>query len=107
MLLFLARDSKWPSDLEALRAIITEFYFEIAKLLKQEHDVISKVKPDHLDVLFEGLVFRLRLYQPKEILLLKKYINEEGLTSYKETAESLALEKKLNILPSMISALNG
>lgn len=104
---FVVRDSKWPNEIKALRAIITEFYFEISKLLKEDHSITSKVKEDHLDILFEGLVFRLRLYQPKEVLLLKKYVNEEGLTTYQDTLESLNIEKRLNILPSLISALNG
>lgn len=101
------RDSKWPNDLNALRSIITEFYFEIAVLLKQNFNMLAKVKSNHIDILYEGVLFRLRLYQPKEILLLKKHTNEEGTTSYKETVESTELEKTLHIIPSLIGALNG
>lgn len=87
--------------------MLTEFYFEISRLLKEDYKIVSSVTPDYIDVFYEGFVFRLRLFQPKEISLLKKYVNEEGAVAYKDTPESLELERKLDILPKIIGALNG
>lgn len=87
--------------------MLTEFYFEMSKLLKEDYKIVSTVKIDHIDVLYKGFVFRCRLFQPKEVSLLKKYIDEEGVVAYKDTPESLELEKKLDVVPKIVGALNG
>ncbi|XP_065166776.1 nucleolar protein 6-like [Atheta coriaria] len=103
----LALNSKWPKTLEAMRAMKTIYYFEISKLLRLEHDVITSVRDDHIDLFYQGYVFRLRLHHPKEIALLKKDVTADGLTFYKDTDESLRLERNLEILPKISGALNG
>lgn len=76
-------------------------------MLEQQHDIITSITLDHLDVFYEGLVFRFRLFVPKELMLLKKVVDADGVTSYKDTEESLRLEKDLEILPKVTSALSG
>lgn len=102
----MAQHSKWPNDLEALRSMITEFYFVISTKLKEEHKMVSLVTKNYMDVYYEGLVFRLIIYQPKEIILMKK-VYDEGVVSYKENVESFKFDRKLNILPKIQGALNG
>lgn len=103
----LAQHSKWPTELGALRNIITEFYFLISSSLKEQHGINCKVTESYLDVFYRGLVFRLRMYQQKEIILLKKNFKPDGVLFYRDNEESLYLEYKLNVLPRIQGALNG
>lgn len=104
---FLGVHSKWPNDLEAMRHIKTAFYLKVAEILQEKHKINCNARPEHLDVFYNGLVFRYTLYHPREVAALKKSITSDGLTSYKDTEESLQLEKELNIRPKIISALRG
>lgn len=103
----LEHSSKWPNNLEALRHIKTAFYLEISKKLYDHHQIISHVTADYLEVYFEGIVFRYLLNVPKEIGLIKKQAAENGLTCFRESRESIIMEKKLNVLPKVIGALKG
>lgn len=98
--------SKWPDDLKAMRHIKTAFLLKLSDLLWR-CSIKSNVTRDHLDVYYGGLIFRYTIYHPKEIALLKKCINEEGIASYKDNKESIAMEKELNIAPKIFGALKG
>ncbi|KAJ8985714.1 hypothetical protein NQ317_014364 [Molorchus minor] len=102
----LEHSSKWPNDLEALHHIKTSFYLEISRNL-QSHKIISHVTPEFLDVFFQGLVFRYRLYVPKEVTLVKKSITENGITSFRDSLHSFNLENVLNVTPKIVGALKG
>lgn len=84
-----------------------EFYIRLSELLEIDHDIISSVTLNHLDIFYEGLVFRVKLFIPKELTLLKKTTNSENIISYKDNEESLRLERDLEILPKITSALSG
>lgn len=99
--------SKWPNDLEAVRHIKTSFYLEISDMLKDSHNIISRVSRDYLEVFYQGLVFRYRLYVAKEVALMKKDVTSTGSTAYTTNADSEEYEKTLNILPKVIGALKG
>nr|XP_023013750.1 nucleolar protein 6 [Leptinotarsa decemlineata] len=103
----LEHSSKWPNDLDALRAIKASFYLEMSKILNKEHVIISQPTADFIDVLYEGLVFRYRLYVPREIGLLKKVAAENGLICFRESEESFEIEKILRIMPRIVGALKG
>ncbi|XP_022904514.2 nucleolar protein 6 [Onthophagus taurus] len=105
----LSRSSAWPNEIEALRAIKCEFYLKISSLLNEElkNKIITQPNFDCLQVFYEGLVFRFKLFIEKELILLKKSINSEGAVIYQETEECFELEKNSQILPKIISALNG
>lgn len=75
--------------------------------MKEQHQIISHVCPDFLEVFFEGFVFRYLLNVPKEIGLIKKKAAENGLTCFRDSKESIIMEQKLNILPKVIGALKG
>jgi len=52
-------------------------------------------------------VFRLQMAHHREISLLKQMITPEGVTKYRDTEESLALEKSIVHLPKLTSSLHG
>lgn len=102
----LSLHSKWPDNLEAVRHIKTAFLLKISELLWSS-SVKSKVTRDYLDVFYEGLVLRYRIYHPKEVALIKRIITEEGVISYKDNKESIKMEMELNLAPKIFSALKG
>lgn len=79
----------------------------MSKLLKTEHKILTSVKKDYIEVFYKGFIFRYRIYVPKEISLVKKESDNNGITCYKETLESFNLDLNLNVLPKIISALKG
>lgn len=76
-------------------------------MLKDSHNIISRVSREYLEVFYQGLVFRYRLYVAKEVALMKKDITSTGSTAYTTNANSEEYEKTLNILPKVIGALKG
>ncbi|KAF5299559.1 hypothetical protein FQR65_LT09364 [Abscondita terminalis] len=105
-IIHLGINSKWPQNLQALRYIQLGFYLELSKYLKGK-EIIAQVRRNCLEVFYKGLVFRFRLYNPKEIAALRKYTEPDGTVAYQDTIESSALEYKLNVLPKLIGALHG
>uniref|UniRef100_A0A6P7G4V1 Nucleolar protein 6 n=1 Tax=Diabrotica virgifera virgifera TaxID=50390 RepID=A0A6P7G4V1_DIAVI len=103
----LEQSSKWPNDLQALRDIKTIFYLDIAKLLKDNHGLLTHPTPGYLDVFYQGVVFRYRLFVSKEVGLVKKIHSESGVTSYKESLESYNMEMSLSVVPKIIGGLRG
>lgn len=98
---------KWPSELCALRALKTAFYVKIQQALKKKHNIKTAITFDGVLIFKDGYVFQVEIYQPKEIGLMKKEVTEKGITQYKDTPESIALEKRYALLPKLTSALNG
>jgi len=76
-------------------------------MLKDSHNIISRASRDYLEVFYQGLVFRYRLYVAKEVALMKKDVTSTGSTAYTTNANSEEYEKTLNILPKVIGALKG
>ncbi|XP_055850097.1 nucleolar protein 6 [Episyrphus balteatus] len=97
----------WPSELSALRALKTAFYVKIAQALKEKHNYRTLIRFDGIFIFKDGYVFRVEISHAKEIALMKKEVNEKGLTHYKDTPESIALEKRYVLLPKLTSALHG
>eukprot|EP01138_Halocafeteria_seosinensis_P003773 gb/GECG01003858.1/.p1 GENE.gb/GECG01003858.1/~~gb/GECG01003858.1/.p1 ORF type:complete len:1501 (+),score=200.78 gb/GECG01003858.1/:1-4503(+) len=65
--------SKWPEDLEALRTAKHGFYLQIKKDLEQMlglEQIHCTVTREFIEVFYEGLVFRLRMFVPHELRLL-------------------------------------
>lgn len=106
-ILNLSHSSKWPEDLEAIRAFIVQFYFHFEEYLRTKNNIHSIVTKDYADVFFEGLVFRVKLYQAKEVILLKKQVTPLGTVSYKDNKDSIAIERNMHYLPTLQAALSG
>ncbi|XP_037956173.1 nucleolar protein 6 isoform X2 [Teleopsis dalmanni] len=103
----LSSSGKWPSELTALRAAKVAFYIEIARLLQEKHKLRTEVTYDGILILKEGYCFKIEIAHPKEIALLKKEINERGITQYTDSESSVALEKRHYILPKVTGALHA
>ncbi|KAL1117563.1 hypothetical protein AAG570_003878 [Ranatra chinensis] len=58
-------------------------------------------------ILQNGYAFRLFLANTKEIALLKERITPEGVLQYRDTPESIELERKFINLPKISGALHG
>lgn len=98
---------KWPEDWDALRHIKAAFHIALAKLLKEQASLTTVARPDFIDVLKDGLVFRLRIACHKEITLAKHHVLPNGMVKLKDTDASLRLEYLTERLPSFTSALHG
>ncbi|XP_030756647.1 nucleolar protein 6 [Sitophilus oryzae] len=107
LVLYLEHSSKWPNNLEGVRHIKTTFLLEISKKLSEIYNIKSRVTKNHLDVFYEGLIFRYILYVPKEVALMKKATSDSGVVKYVESQNTLNIERDLNILPKIIGALKG
>lgn len=103
----LGLSGKWPDDLCAVRRIKAAFYIKVAESLSKQFHLTVQPFPDRLHVLKDGFVFRLHVAHPREISLLKEIITPEGVTKYRDTEESLALEKSIVHLPKLTSSLHG
>lgn len=90
-----------------MRALKTAFYVKIAEALKKKHNYRFIVRFDGVFVFKDGYVFHVEISHAKEIALMKKEVTEKGLTSYKDTPESIALEKRYVLLPKITSSLYG
>lgn len=55
----------------------------------------------------EGFVFRVRIVYPREVSLLKATTTPDGKLCYRDTPESLALERDYLHLPKLTGALHG
>ncbi|XP_050311555.1 nucleolar protein 6 [Anthonomus grandis grandis] len=85
------QSSKWPKDPEALKSVRTSYFLEISKLLAKEN-ILSNVIQDFLQIYYEGLTFRYRIYLPHETHLHK---------------EPLKYLKNLKVLPQVNASLKG
>ncbi|KAM3958506.1 LOW QUALITY PROTEIN: nucleolar protein 6 Mat89Ba [Aphomia sociella] len=102
----LGHSGKWPGDIEAFRCLKAAFNLQIAERLNKQFSLATQAHPTHVDVLKDGLVFRLVIAHPKEITLLRRY-NENGVVKYKDNEESIQLHYDTVVLPRLTGALHG
>ncbi|CAH0552232.1 unnamed protein product [Brassicogethes aeneus] len=102
----LEHSSKWPNDLKGIKYIKTAFYMEMAKTLEKKYGILTNITKEYLEVFYEGLVFRYKIYLPKEIGLLKRSM-ENGSVAFRDNLESSNLNMELNILPKTTAGLKG
>ncbi|XP_058808859.1 nucleolar protein 6 [Phymastichus coffea] len=108
----LSTSGKWPDDLEALRMTKSAFYIQIADSLRKYYkETKSKIlvhgSMNHIDIMKDGFVFRLKLALQKEISLVKRVKDTDGVIKYRDNEESLTLERDLFHLPKLTGALYG
>ncbi|XP_069697257.1 nucleolar protein 6 isoform X2 [Periplaneta americana] len=103
----LSMSGKWPSDIHAVQRIKAAFYIKIADSLEKQFQLTAQPYPDCVRILKDGFVFQLKVAHQREIVLLKETVTPEGVTKYRDTEESLALEKSIIHLPKLTSALHG
>ncbi|XP_063383076.1 nucleolar protein 6 [Cydia fagiglandana] len=102
----LGHSGKWPGELEAFRCLKAAFNLQIADRLNKQFDLPTHAYPTHIDVLKNGLVFRLVIAHPKEITLLRREV-ENGVVKFKESEESIKLQRDTVLLPRLRGALHG
>ncbi|KAF6211041.1 hypothetical protein GE061_014154 [Apolygus lucorum] len=102
----MSTSGKWPDDLNACKRLVAAFYVEISKAFKEKR-YKTQVTPDFLEVFRDGFIFRIFLAYSKQIGILKQRIGESGLKQYRDTDESVAIEKKFINLPKLTGALYG
>lgn len=103
----LGLSGKWPENLQALRRLKAAFYIQIANGLTKTCQISASANPLYLDVFKDGFVFRLRVVHQKEIGLMKQQIGIDGVVKYRDTEESLWMERELVMMPKLTSALLG
>ncbi|XP_015124315.1 nucleolar protein 6 [Diachasma alloeum] len=103
----LCASGKWPDELEAVRMTKAAFHIQIAECVRKTFHLKAKGNPDHVDILKDGFVFRLRVAHQKEIALLKQQLGEDGVIKYRDNEESISLENQLFHLPKLNGALHG
>ncbi|KAJ2938467.1 hypothetical protein O0L34_g12906 [Tuta absoluta] len=102
----LGHSGKWPGDIEAFCCLKAAFHMQIADRLHKQNSLATHAYPTHIDVLKNGLVFRLEIAHPKELTLLRREM-ENGVVKYRETAESVALQCRTVLMPRLRGALHG
>lgn len=107
VVLQLGSSNKWPRDLDAVRRVRAAFNLKISELLEGNFKLVTQAYQDWVDVLTETCVFRLRIVYPGEIALMKKGVTADGVVFYRDSDESLLLEKRGVHLPKLTSALSG
>ncbi|XP_049871871.1 nucleolar protein 6 [Pectinophora gossypiella] len=102
----LGHSGKWPGEIEAFRCLKAAFNLQIAECLTKQYSLPTQAYPTHIDVLKQGLVFRLQIAHPKEITLLRREV-ERGVVKYRETEESSRVQRETILMPRLRGALHG
>lgn len=107
VVLQLALSGKWPDDTQAIRRVRAAFSIKIAECLKTQCGLVAQAFPNHVDVLKDGFVFRLRVAYQREPALLRQCVMPDGMVKIVDCKEALILEKETNQLPKLTSFLHG
>ncbi|XP_050563748.1 nucleolar protein 6 [Spodoptera frugiperda] len=102
----LGHSGKWPGDIHAFRCLKAAFHLQLAERLNKQYGNACQAYNTHVDVLRDGITFRLEISHPKEITLLRKEI-ENGVAKFRDTEESLQLQCDTVLLPRLRGALHG
>ncbi|XP_045776037.1 nucleolar protein 6 isoform X2 [Maniola jurtina] len=105
-ILELSYSGKWPGDIEAFRCLKAAFHLQIADRLHKQYSLPTHAYDNHVDVLKNGLVFRLQIAHPKEITLLRREV-DRGVVRFTESEESVKLVCETVLLPRLRGALHG
>ncbi|KAL4720931.1 hypothetical protein ACJJTC_015183 [Scirpophaga incertulas] len=105
-ILELGHSGKWPGDIEAFRCLKAAFNLQIAEQLYKQYSLPAQPHPTHIDVLKNGLVFRLEIAHAKEITLLRKQM-DNGVARFRETEESVRVQCETVLMPRLRGALHA
>lgn len=65
------------------------------------------MNPTHDSIfLSDGHFFRLKIAVPREIALCKKEVSTKGVTKYRDTPESVQMERELTLMPKLTVSLH-
>lgn len=127
---WLENSGKWPNDLSAIRRVKAAFHLQIAKALRKNFNLKAKGNADSVDVIkgeshgrtnmnnksiriinsilasTDYFFYRFTIAVPREVALLKKEVSQKGVTKYRDTIESLLLERETVLLPRLTVSLH-
>ncbi|XP_022126367.2 nucleolar protein 6 [Pieris rapae] len=102
----LSHSGKWPGEIEAFRCLKAAFHLQISERLTSQYSLPSQAYPTHIDVIKNGFSYRLEIFHPKEVTLLRREV-EEGVVKFKESEESIRIQRDTFLLASLRGALHG
>ncbi|XP_041363671.1 nucleolar protein 6-like [Gigantopelta aegis] len=103
----LETSGKWPEDMEGVRRLKAAFLIQIGNALSSQCLLPVQIKPACVHVLKDGYVFQVKLSYSREIAVSKMIKMADGTVKFKDTEESVSLEKDTKILPVLTSTLHG
>ncbi|CAG5125475.1 unnamed protein product [Candidula unifasciata] len=103
----LESSGKWPEEAEAIKCLKALFHVKMGKELHEKHLLPVSVHKTYVDVLKDGFVFRLKIANTRELAVLRTVVTDSGMIKFRETEESVALEKEIIALPHLTSLLHG
>ncbi|KAG8549855.1 hypothetical protein GDO81_019490 [Engystomops pustulosus] len=98
---------KWPSDKRAIRKLKAAFHIRLAELLKEQHGLMCRVTPGHVDVYKDGYVFRVQVAYHREAAFIREVIAEDGMRMSMDSEKAFQLELETIHLPYLTSTLHG
>lgn len=107
VLLTLQTSGKWPDDLEAVRRIKAAFYIQLAEKLTAIFDLVARAFIDHVIVQRKGYIFKLFIAYHRDVALLKRLVEPNGIVKYRDNPESLLLQRDQEITPRLATALRA
>ncbi|XP_057371502.1 nucleolar protein 6-like [Daphnia carinata] len=107
VLLTLQTSGKWPDDLEAVRRIKAAFYIQLAEKLTAIFDLVARAFIDHVIVERKGYIFKLVIAYHRDVALLKRLVEPNGIVKYRDNPESLLLQRDQEITPKLATALRA
>lgn len=109
VLLQLEVNNMYSDDIEILRAKKIQVIIQLCQLVQSQIGLKCKASTSSIDILFDGLVFRLIIYLKREVSLLRQV--KTSLTVYKESLSSNREAEELHvrneILPKLTASLNA
>lgn len=106
VVLTLSISGRWPDDLEAIQRLKAAFFMEIASRMQHLKGYFCRVAVDSIYILKGGYTFRFLLAHAKELQLMRQG-TIDGAVAYRDTCESLSMERQLFVKPTLASALAG
>lgn len=107
VVLQLALSGKWPDDAQAVRRVRAAFSIKVAECLRTQCGLTTQAFQNHVDVMKDGFVFRLRIAYQREPALLRQCTMPDGMIKSVDCKEARSLERETNHLPKLTSYLHG
>ena len=99
--------NQWPDDIAAISRLKTAFYIQIARSLKSQHGIQSVVSIDYIDIIVDGIIYRLTIYQDKEITLKKQILVDDTFHRVSTQLSIRQHELHYNYQPSHHAAIRS
>ena len=99
-------NSKLIDSIETIKKQRYLLYYELGRKISKTYNLFFKLNDSHLDVFFNGYVFRLILSFNKEIAIYRQMSSRTKLAKIVESFEADEIEFETQVLPSISSCIN-